>query len=473
MILNFTSVAAMAVRVITQGSDQFKEETLNPTNSSDIQIIVDKQVPENSFILKLSDMSISGTESDTLKKLLEITSALSEMPTNIDSILSELSYRKTLDLEAKLKSGAYSFATIFTDDPELIKSLHGIEMVNNITFFLSTNKEKAASQNVPFPGVLAYNAQENNLIKMPLTSGSFDSLIAAIQMPSFSRISHDNFKYLQTLEQKLFYIIDKNGEFEKNMERFHEYTKKCSGYAKFIYFTPEEVPALIPLLNTNEAEYPLLLSLAKEGKGIARSLEPEKFMDSVQKLITQSGERLQFSSKIPADNETRAVKILNTETLPKIMANSDKDVLVAFISTSCRYCMALKPELEKFSKLLSDNKVPLFVGTYNTTENEDQNVTYEIEGVPTLYFLKKGSKVPMKVPTEVRAVADLLSLISKEGETSKIDLNKFTEAIKGEKGPEGEKSAPGDKSAEGKKGEESENLDESISEEDALTKEAL
>lgn len=430
MLLNFTNVAAMAVSVITQGGEQFTQETLNPTNSSDIKIIVDKQIPENEFVLKVSDMSISGTETNTLKKLLEITSALSEMPSNIDSVLAELSYKKTPDLETKLKSGAYSFATIFTDDPELIKSLHGIETISNTMFFLSTNKEKAASLNVPFPGVLSYNAQENNVVKMPLFLSSFDAFIAAIQMPSFSRISHENFKYLQSLDQKLFYIIDKNTEFQKNKDKFNEYTKKCTGYAKFIYFTPDEVPALMPLLNTNESEYPLLLSLAKEGKGIVRSLQPEKFMDSVQKLLTQSGERLQFSSKIPADNETRAVKVLNTETLPSTIANSDKDILIVFVSTSCRYCMALKPELEKFSKVLSDNKVQIFVGTYNVTENEDQNENYEIEGVPTLYFVKKGSKTPMKVPAEVRSATQLLSFVSKEGETSKIDFDKFSEYIK-------------------------------------------
>lgn len=426
MFANFVTTAARMVELMGPTEDVFAG--IDPSLMSQAKIVVNKDMSENEYVLKMDDVSIKSSDLNALNNILSITSSLREMPKEISEILAELSYKKE-DLISDLKSGAHSFAVLFTNEPDAIKSLSGIDKVSHIKFFINTQKEIAESLNVPFPGILAFNAQDKNTFRMPFNK-STDSLVSAISMQAFSQISQENFKYLQSLDQKLLYVIDKNNSFEHNKALFNEPAKMCSGFAKFIFFAPEDVPSLIPLLKLNEqTDYPVLISLAKEGKGIVRSVKPEIFLSSVQNLLTAPTERLIFASEIPADNESRDVKVLNTHTLQKTIEEATSDLLIAFTSPGCKFCQALEPELEKFSKLLSSKNVQLFVGNYNIMENEEPGQHYDITGVPTLYFYKKGSTTAVKVPAEARTVSTLVEFISKEGETSKVDPNDFKNQI--------------------------------------------
>lgn len=429
MFVNFLTATARIVELMGNTEEVFSG--LDPSLISQAKIVVNKDMAENEYILKMDDVSISSSDLNALNNILSITSSLKEMPKEMAEILMELSYKKE-DLISDLKSGAHSFAVLFTNDQESIKALNGIDKVSHIKFFINTQKEIAEGLNVPFPGILAFNAQDKNVFRMPFNK-SVDSIVSAISIQAFSQINQENFKYLQNLDQKLLYVIDKNNSFEHNKTLFNEAAKMCSGFAKFIFFTPEDVPSLIPLLKLNEqTDYPILISLAKEGKGIVRSVKPELFLSSVQNLLTAPTEKLVFASEIPADNESRDVKIVNTHTLQEVIEKANKDVLIAFTSPGCKFCKALEPELEKFSKLLSSKQVSLFVGNYNIMENEEPGQQYDITGVPTLYFYKKGSSTVIKVPSDARTVSTLMNFISREGETSKVDLSQFKEQIAAE-----------------------------------------
>lgn len=389
---------------------------------------VDSQVPESEFVVKTDNLSFNATSPDNLKEILSITGALKEMPEQMHEILGALAFKKE-DLVSDLKSGAYSFAVLFTDSSDSIKGLKGIEEITHIKFFLCTQKDLADGLGSPFPGVLAFNAIDKNVFKMPFNH-SLQGLVSAITVPAFSKITQDNFRYLQTLDQRLFYIIDEAHKFEENKAIFDEHAKRCSAFAKFVYFAPEDVPSLIDLLNTSPSEYPLMVSLARVGKGIVRSVTSEGFDPAVQALMTHQAEKLVFSATIPEDNETRPVKVLNTETISKVF-EEDKDVLVAFTSPRCGYCRALEPVLEQFATILAEKKVPMFVGNYNIMENEEQ-AQFEVTGVPTLFFRAKDADAPVKVPSEIRSLKELLTYVSKEGNSAKIDLADFSKHLNDE-----------------------------------------
>lgn len=431
MFLHFTTALSLAVQVMAPAEDVISDIVKENTHSADVKFIVDKDLQNDQFVFKMGDLSINANDKKLLSDLISISSALKEVPTELKEIFNELSM-KNEDLVSDLRSGAYSFAVLFTDDVEAIKILQGIEKIRHIKFFLSSSKTDAESLGVSFPGVMAYSSSDKNILKLPFPT-SLDGLVASVSVPAFSSIDQENFKYLQSLDQKLFYVIDGTRSFADNKKDFNSGAKQCSSFAKFVFFTPADVPTLVPLLKVKESDYPVLLSLAREGKCIVKSLKPEGFLSGVQSLITQTAEKIIFSSPIPEDNETRPVRVLSTETLlPTFSPSSDRDVLVAFTSPSCKYCQALTPVLEKFSKLLIEKNIPLVVGNYNVMENEEPK-DFEVSGVPSIYFLKKGATTPVKLAGEIRTLPLFLDYISKEGITSKIDLADFEEHMKAEK----------------------------------------
>lgn len=429
MFVHLLSIAARAVE-LRANSQVFLDSVSNIVKSlPEISTKIDSQVPESEFVIQTENLSFNAANQDGLKEILSITGALREMPEQMHEILGALAFLRE-DPVSDLKSGAYSFAILFTDSADSIKGLKGIEEVSHIKFFLCTQKALADGLGCPFPGVLAFNSVDKNIFKMPFHH-NLQGLVSAITVPAFTKITQENFRHLQTLDQRLFYVIDEAHKFDENKAALNEHAKRCSAFSKFVYFTPEDVPSLIDLLNTSPSEYPLLVSLAREGKGIVRSVTPEGFASAVQALMTRQAEKLVFSSPLPEDNETRPVKVLNTETISKVFESGDRDVLVAFTSPRCGYCKALEPVLEQLSTILGDKSIPIFVGNYNIMENEEQS-QFEVTGVPTLFFKKKGADVPVKVPAEIRSLKEFLAYISKEGGTAMIDLSEFSEYLNGE-----------------------------------------
>lgn len=422
MFIHLLSIAARAME-LRANSQVFLDSVSDIVRGlPKISTKVDSQVPESEFVVETDSLSFNATNQDNLREILSITGALREMPEQMHEILGALAFLKE-DPVSDLKSGAYNFAILFTDSSDSIKGLKGIEEISHIKFFLCTQKALADGLGCPFPGVLAFNATDKNIFKMPFNH-SLQGLVSAITIPAFSKITQDNFRYLQTLDQRLFYIIDEAHKFEENKTVFNDHAKRCSAFAKFVYFSPEDVPSLIELLNTNPSEYPLMVCLAREGKGIVRSVTSEGFAPAVQALMTRQAEKLVFSSTIPEDNETRPIKVLNTETISKAF-EEDMDILIAFTSPRCGYCRALEPVLEQFSTILRDKGVPIFIGNYNIMENEEQS-QFEVSGVPTLFFKRKGADAPTRIPSEIRSLKELLTYISKEGETAKVDLSEFS-----------------------------------------------
>lgn len=440
MFVHLTCAAALAVKLLTAEEGTARNLVGDSAQTPEIELAIDSQLAKDQYNVLLGDLSIKGTDKALLDEILAISSAMKEIPRDMAQIIHELTLKRD-DIISDLKSGAYNFATVFTNDPESIKQLKGIEKANHIRFFFSTSKELADSFQVPFPGVLAYNATDKNLLRLPFRS-SFDSLVAAITLPSLSPINQENFKYYQALDQKLFYIINNIGTYEADKKRFGEVAKQCSSFAKFIFFTPEDVPALIPLLKVSDSDYPIMISLATEGKGLVRSVTPESFAPGVQSLITQTAEKILFASVIPEDNESRPVKVLNTHSLPATAEATEKDVLIAFTSPSCKFCQALEPELESVAKILSEKEVPVVIGNYNIMENEELE-KFKVSGVPTLFFIKKGTNTPVVVPSDIRSASKLLKYLAEESVASKINLEDYADFMKEEKATK-EESEPFD-----------------------------
>lgn len=425
MLLNF--VLSCTARVLEiRANNQNLLDSINNLEGKNVNKVVDSEVPENMYKVTTDNISFETGKIENATSLINIAHSLGEVPADMVDILSHL---KTLKPDKEeIKSGNRNFAIIFTNDAETLLELKGIENEEIVKFFIVTDENQAHKYECTFPGILAFNAAEKNFLRLPIIK-NVQSLISSIVLPSLVKISQENFRHLQSLEQRTFYVIENSSKFDEFKEKYNEMTKACSSIGKFIFFAPEDVPSLITLLNTNESEYPLLVSLSKDSKAIVRNVTPENFLSGVHKLTTNSAEKLIFNSEIPSDNETRPVKVVNTKTFADFTSKKDGDVLIAFTSPRCGYCRALEPVLEKFSTILMEKNVPINIGNYNVNENEEQP-NFVASGVPTLYFKKASGTEFIKMPNDVRSLSDLLNFIAKEGESSYINIEDYSEHVK-------------------------------------------
>lgn len=426
MFAYFLTVAARLAEIRARNQAQLDSLNLNNNMPEGVTKVVDTSIPEEQYKIKLGDLEFNPKSSEALEKILSIFSNFQPNHSFMKNVVDNLTSIEE-DLERDYKSGTQSFAMIFTDDAELVSTYDKIDSYPDFKFFLYTKKSDADQYKAPFPGVLSYNAREKNIIRMPLTN-NFEALVAASILPSFCRIDEQTYKYLQNLDQKLFYIIDNQKNYNSLHKTLLPATKTCSGFAKFVFFDPSEVPDLIKLLKVSDSDYPVMISLANEAKGLVKNISLDNFMHSVTLLIEKKCEKLIFNSEIPEDNESRALKVVNTDSFAKFTDSSEKDVLIVFTSPRCGYCKALEPILIKFSEILKSKEIPISVGNYNIIENETQ-ADFVITGVPSLFFLKKGSKTPEKILENSRTLKDLLTYISTDGVSSKIDISQFQEYL--------------------------------------------
>lgn len=135
-------------------------------------------------------------------------------------------------------------------------------------------------------------------------------MVSAASLSFFSKVDQESFRRLQELDQPIFYILDKIGSFTSLRSEFSHVMKPLSSKLKFVYFSPEEVPALVKLLDLTESDYPVLVNMNKDGKYAVKNITKNNLSSSVEGIINKKIPTIKFSAKIPEDNESRTVKVL-------------------------------------------------------------------------------------------------------------------------------------------------------------------
>lgn len=427
MFANILTVAAKALLFKANSQESYskliKDADISPDRFS---FSHDKALLDGDFIVEANNILLKAKSAEELRSIVSITDSFEEIPSEMDQIVKTLSTIKE-DVIRDLKSGAYNFMVFFTNDSKNFMSLKGLESLPSFKFFFSSDESLAKKFGASFPSILAYNATDKNLMNFPFTE-SFASIASAASLSYFSKVNQETFKHLQSLEQPIFYIIDSASNFNKNRAEFGSLMKPMANKAKFVHFSPSEIPALVELIDLKDTDFPVIINLNKDSKFAVKNVTRDNFTSSVEDILNKKAVPIKFSSKIPADNDSRAVKIVNTDSIPSVISDVSADRLVVFTSPRCGYCSSLKPILEQFSTLLKEKGVNLFVGDYNVIENEEV-IGYDAPGVPSLFFIKKGSTSHTKLPSEVRSLKALLEYISREGVSSKINLADYAEHL--------------------------------------------
>lgn len=406
-----------------QSTEQMNDANeLCHTSDRNVVVRIDDSLEKNSYKVKMGDYELPARSKDELLSILGFTETFQEVPSDMFDICSALKDVKS-DPIAELKSGYRSFAIVFTKKPEDVMALRGIEEVSSIKYFLSSDEKLATSLGVSMPGVFAYNSVDKTAMTLPL-SASFEALNAAMTLNAFSKIRPSTVKMLRTIDQPLYYLMDKKENYKKIKADFEPLVKGFSSFGKFIYFAPEEVPTLIKLAKIEDKDYPLLMTLSEEGKFILRNITKDTFVAQVPTIMNKTAEKIIFSSAIPDDNATRSVKVLNSETVKEFLADESVDRMFLVYSPSCHHCKILDPQFTALGKTLQDKNVDIRVGTYNIIENE-QLEAVKVDGVPAIFYIRRGSKELVLLPTTARSVEAIADYISKNAVSAVINLEDY------------------------------------------------
>ncbi|KAI5152034.1 hypothetical protein ENBRE01_2518 [Enteropsectra breve] len=385
----------------------------------------DPSIKEKTFGLEIDSLKLEIEDTEEIEGIIAMADRMDAIPEDMPEIITTLG-ASSPTLSEQLRSGAFNILIFFTKDPNQIK---GIKDISNPAFkyFVCSDDAEAQKYGATFPSIYAYSVNDRNAFVMPFL-GTPKSIEAAVLLKSFFKISTDSYSMLQELQQPLFYVVDKLENYSRVEETLLPEMRLLSGVGKFIFFSPEEVPALISMIKPSEQDFPFIGYIGQNVKGYLCKIEKGQLGKAVVDLLEGRAAPIVFESLIPEDNDSRNVKVVNFKSYKTILEDTETDRIIAFTSRSCGYCVTMKPHLEKFGELMKQNNVPLFVGNYSIEEN-DKIKNLNIEGVPSLFFIKKGSSVPERMDAGIRTLSTLLGFAAEKGDSSKIDLSKFKAAI--------------------------------------------
>lgn len=84
---------------------------------------------------------------------------------------------------------------------------------------------------------------------------------------------------------------------------------------------------------------------------------------------------------------------LTSESFPKVLAMTDKKVLLDFRAEWCGPCRMLGPELEKLSEAHPD----LLVAAIDVDEMPEAAAQFRVDAIPALFLLEDGKTVKQSV----------------------------------------------------------------------------
>jgi len=155
---------------------------------------------------------------------------------------------------------------------------------------------------------------------------------------------------------------------------------------------------------------------AKNTKGQKFKMDKEFSVDELEAFLKKmnAGELEPFlkSEPIPDENEG-GVTVAVGKNFDDVVWNSGKDALIEFYAPWCGHCKKLSPIWDELGEKMKAEDVAII--KMDATAN-DVPEAFEVRGFPTLFWLPKGSKKPVKYEGG-RDLTDFVKYIAKEATT--------------------------------------------------------
>ncbi|XP_019635970.1 PREDICTED: protein disulfide-isomerase A4-like [Branchiostoma belcheri] len=128
-------------------------------------------------------------------------------------------------------------------------------------------------------------------------------------------------------------------------------------------------------------------------------MEPDEFSeDTLREFVEafKNGELKPVIKSQPVPKKQGAVTTVVGKNFEKIVMDKSKDVLIEFYAPWCGHCKKLEPIYKELGKKYKNAK-DLVIAKMDATANDIPDSAFEVQGFPTIFFVKKNDKKnPMK-----------------------------------------------------------------------------
>ncbi|XP_078438564.1 protein disulfide-isomerase-like [Wolffia australiana] len=218
-------------------------------------------------------------------------------------------------------------------------------------------------------------------------------------------------KFFNTEKSKAMLFMNfSHGDFEAFQSVYADVAKDYKG--KSISFLMGDLDAsqgAFQYFGLKEDQTPLIVVQDKDGKKyLTKNLESSQIASWIKDYMDGNVKPFKKSEPIPEVNN-EPVKVVVAESLPELVLNSGKNVLLEFYAPWCGHCQKLAPILEEVALDLQ-NETEVIIAKMDATAN-DVPSEFEVRGYPTVYFRTSGGDL-LKYEGN-RTKADILSFIQK------------------------------------------------------------
>eukprot|EP00920_Eleutheroschizon_duboscqi_P034356 GHVT01082536.1.p1 GENE.GHVT01082536.1~~GHVT01082536.1.p1 ORF type:complete len:365 (+),score=65.50 GHVT01082536.1:1060-2154(+) len=217
--------------------------------------------------------------------------------------------------------------------------------------------------------------------------------------PYFGPINADNFKSYSDREQDLVWFTGDQKHYDEHKKAVRDAAKEFRKNYSFVWLDSEKFKGHAEGA-LGVQEFPSLVYQSKKGRFLIP--DPSAALKESQKIIqffkdVESGkiERSIKSEPIPEKND-EPVKVVVGKTFDELVLQENKDVMLEVYAPWCGHCKNLEPIFTEFAEKLAKLTDSVIVTKMDGTANESTNDDFDWTGFPTLFFVKAGSKKPMK-----------------------------------------------------------------------------
>eukprot|EP01013_Petalomonas_cantuscygni_P038251 TRINITY_DN69314_c0_g1_i1.p2 TRINITY_DN69314_c0_g1~~TRINITY_DN69314_c0_g1_i1.p2 ORF type:complete len:472 (+),score=163.50 TRINITY_DN69314_c0_g1_i1:39-1454(+) len=263
-----------------------------------------------------------------------------------------------------------------------------------------------------------------------VSAEDLDKWLADNKFHLYGEISQSNFRDYQDRKLPIVWaFVDPSDEAtrDKHDAAMRTAAAKFKGKMSFVWLDGTKYGGMAGRLGLQGKEWPSV-AVDKAPKHFAfptegAAAEPEELEKFIAGVLDGSVEPTVKSAEPPASNpDDEGVWVLTGKALEAETVASGKDVFVEFYAPWCGHCKSLAPEYAKVAESVKDVST-LRVAKMDATENDVAVDGFDVQGFPTLYFVKadkEGGRGTIMKYEGGRTSSDILSYI-KEHATFPVD----------------------------------------------------
>lgn len=284
-------------------------------------------------------------------------------------------------------------------------------------FGVSNNADLASSEGVKFPSIILYKSFDEGkvIFNLDFSVEGIEKFAMEASIPLIGEIGPDTYSNYISTEIPLGYIFALTDEERKSLSNIlRPVAEKFKGKVNFATIDADAFGAHAGNLNLKADVFPAFaIQETVNNKKYPFDQEKEFTAEEIEKHVSLFLEgKLEPSIKsepIP-ESQNGPVTVLVANNFEQIVMDDNKDVLVKFYAPWCAHCKALAAKYDKLGQYFIDagHTDKVTIAKIDATAND---VSYDIEGFPTIMLFKAQDKKNPVTYTGARTIKELLEFV--------------------------------------------------------------